>query len=122
MERCMIVDGSSVIRKVAKRILGSNEMLVVEAETGVQALAMARAQLPDYIIVDEALGDMNSADLIRQLRQLDQNRSLKIILCMIQMDLVLMTRAKRAGADEFLPKPFDRKQLMQQFSALRHAA
>ena len=40
MKRCMFVDDSSVIRKVAKRILGGPDLLVVEAATGYDALDM----------------------------------------------------------------------------------
>ncbi|RVA53175.1 response regulator, partial [Mesorhizobium sp. M7A.F.Ca.US.001.01.1.1] len=38
MKRCMFVDDSSVIRKVAKRILGGSEMIVIEAASGLDAL------------------------------------------------------------------------------------
>ena len=47
MKRCMIGDDSSVIRKVAKRILGGPDMVVVEAGGGREALAMCAADMPD---------------------------------------------------------------------------
>jgi hypothetical protein len=40
MKRCMFVDDSSVIRKVAKRILGGPDMVVIEAATGLDAVEM----------------------------------------------------------------------------------
>ena len=67
------------------------------------------AQMPDYIIVDTGMSDFNAEDLIRKLRKMDRNSKTKIIACMTQVDLVAMTRAKRAGADDFMLKPFDRK-------------
>lgn len=122
MERCMILDGSSVIRKVAKRILESEEVLVVEAKNAAEAVSMASAQMPEYIIVDAGVNDAKSEDLIRRLKAMDKDKVSKIISCMTEVDLVEMTRAKRAGADEFLLKPFDRRQLVSQFRTLRHAA
>ena len=44
MKRCMFVDDSSVIRKVAKRILGGPDMLVIEAATGFDALEHVRGR------------------------------------------------------------------------------
>ena len=66
MKRCMIVDDSSVIRKVAKRILTGPDMMVVEASTGAQALDMCLAQMPDIIVVDGGLTDMTTVEFIRQ--------------------------------------------------------
>ncbi|WP_018690114.1 response regulator [Ahrensia kielensis] len=118
----MVLDASSVIRKVAKRILTSEDMVVVEAKNSAEAISMASAQMPDYIIVDAGMNEGQSEDLIRQLRALDRKKDAKIICCMTQVDLAGMMRAKRAGADEFLLKPFDRKQLMSQFRTMRKAA
>lgn len=122
MEVCMILDASSVIRKVAKRILTSEDMAVVEAKNSAEAISMAAAQMPDYIIVDAGINDGQCDDLIRQLRKMDSKHEAKIICCMTQVDLAGMMRAKRAGADEFLLKPFDRHQLLGQFRTIRKAA
>lgn len=122
MEVCMILDASSVIRKVAKRILTSEDMAVVEAKNSAEAISMAAAQMPDYIIVDAGINDGQCDDLIRQLRTMDSKNEAKIICCMTQVDLAGMMRAKRAGADEFLLKPFDRHQLLGQFRTIRKAA
>ncbi len=122
MERCMILDASSVIRKVTKRILTDENLMFIEAESGAQALSMAAAQMPDYIIVDTGVSDFNAEDLIRKLRKMDRNSQTKIIACMTQVDLVAMTRAKRAGADDFMLKPFDRKSLLGQFRGMERVA
>lgn len=122
MERCMILDASSVIRKVTKRILTGEDLMFVEAENGAQALSMAAADMPDYVIVDTGITDFNVEDLIRKLRKMDKNCKTKIIASMTQVDLVSMTRAKRAGADDFMLKPFDRKMLLGQFRTFAHAA
>ena len=122
MEVCMVLDASSVIRKVAKRILTSDELIVIEAKNSVEAISMASAQMPDYIIVDAGINEGQSDDLIRQLRTMDTKKEAKIICCMTQVDLAGMMRAKRAGADEFLLKPFDRHQLLGQFRTIRKAA
>jgi CheY-like chemotaxis protein len=68
MKRCMFVDDSSVIRKVARRIPGGSDMLIIEAANGLDAVEMCAADMPDIIIVDGALPDMQAEDVIRRAR------------------------------------------------------
>lgn len=122
MNRCMIVDGSSVIRKVAKRILTGPEMLVVEAANGRQALDLCSAQMPDVIIVDGGLPDMAAVDFIREAVSMESTVRPRILLCVPQFDLGAIMRAKRAGAAGFLMKPFNRPQLLERFRQIQVAA
>ncbi len=59
MKRCLFVDDSAVIRKVAKRILGGPDLQIIEASTGFDAIAMCVGDMPDIIVVDGALPDMS---------------------------------------------------------------
>jgi two-component system chemotaxis response regulator CheY len=122
MKRCMIIDDSSVIRKVARRILGSPEMMVIEAGTGSEALAMCAADMPDVIVVDNSLPDMTAVDFIRQALAIDDHVKPHIMICMIELDIGAIMRAKRAGAKGFILKPFDRAQLLDAFRDMPKAA
>ena len=53
MKTCLVVDDSSVIRKVARRILEGLDFQIVEAEDGEQALEECRKQLPEAILLLE---------------------------------------------------------------------
>lgn len=122
MKRCMIVDDSSVIRKVAKRILTGPEMMVVEASTGAQALDMCTAQMPDIIVVDGGLTDMTTVEFIRQAVAIPSVIRPRIMICLPQFDLGAIMRAKRAGAAGFVLKPFNRPQLLERFRQFQAAA
>ena len=122
MKRCMIVDDSSVIRKVAKRILSGPEMLVVEAASGMEALAMCAAEMPDIIIVDTSLPDMIAVDFIRQAMVTDERVKPHIVVCMTEFDVGAIMRSKRAGAKGYILKPFNRTQLLDRFREMRIAA
>src|SRR5262249_13196832 len=52
MKTCLVVDDSSVIRKVARRILEGLEFEIAEAEDGEQALEACRASMPDAVLLD----------------------------------------------------------------------
>lgn len=121
MKRCMFVDDSSVIRKVAKRILGGPDMLVIEASTGHDAIAMCESDMPDFVIVDAGLPDMTAVDLIRSIREIPSPVVPQIALCLIEVDIGCIMRAKRAGAQGYFLKPFNRTQLLEGFRALQAA-
>jgi two-component system, chemotaxis family, chemotaxis protein CheY len=122
MRRCMVVDDSSVIRKVAKRILSGPEMIVVEAASGQEALAMCHADLPDVIVVDASLPDMDAVAFIREAMSIDPMHKPQVALCMTQFDIGAIMRAKRAGASGYLLKPFNRQQLLDRFRDMSMAA
>ena len=52
MKSCLVVDDSSVIRKVARRILEGMQFDIVEAVDGEQALGGCQRELPDAILLD----------------------------------------------------------------------
>ncbi len=122
MKRCMFVDDSSVIRKVAKRILGSADMLIIEAASGLDAVEMCSAEMPDFIVIDCALPDMSSAEVISQIRAIPSAIKPKIAVCLVELDVAAIMRAKRAGAQGFILKPFNRPQLLERFRTLDAAA
>jgi two-component system chemotaxis response regulator CheY len=121
MKRCMFVDDSAVIRRVAKRILGGANMLVIEAACGIEALDMCRAEMPDIIVVDNHLPDMGTVDFIRQVVHMNAYRKPYVMICLTELDVATIMRAKRAGAQGYLLKPFDREQLLERFSFVEAA-
>lgn len=122
MKRCLIVDDSSVIRKVAKRILAGPEMLVAEAATAGEAIDVCMTEIPEIIVVDHSLPDMDSAELIARLMALDPEVKPHILLCTCEFEIARIMRAKRAGARGYILKPFTRPQLLESFREFQVAA
>ncbi|AHK42303.1 putative two-component response regulator protein [Ensifer adhaerens OV14] len=120
MRRLMIADGSDVVRKVGKRILSGMGFLVYEAPSGLEALVRCEAELPNILVVDAGLE--GALDLIANIRRLPNGASVRIYYCVVEADLKKMMAGKRAGADDFLLKPFDRKILTSVFASQSMAA
>ncbi|MEN0088644.1 MAG: response regulator [Pseudomonadota bacterium] len=120
---CLIVDDSSVIRNVAERIFDSMGYNVIHAESGQAAREACMNDVPDLILVDWRLPEEDSTDLVRDLRASgsDEQRPF-IVFLTSEMDVGSMTRAKRAGADAFFMKPFDRASLSGKMHELGLAA
>jgi two-component system chemotaxis response regulator CheY len=65
MKTCLVVDDSSVIRKVARRILEGLEFEISEAEDGEQALDACQRRLPDAILLDWNMPKMDGYEFLR---------------------------------------------------------
>jgi two-component system, chemotaxis family, chemotaxis protein CheY len=109
MKRCLIVDDSSVIRKVARRILENFGFSVIEASDGRQALDACTKEMPEAILLDWNMPVMDGFDFLRALRSMPLGDKPKVVFCTTENDLAHIARAMHAGADEYIMKPFDKE-------------
>jgi two-component system, chemotaxis family, chemotaxis protein CheY len=109
MKTCLVVDDSSVIRKVARRILEGLEFQIVEAEDGEQALDACKKQLPEAILLDWNMPKMDGYEFLRSLRRLPGGDGPKVVFCTTENDVAHIARALHAGANEYIMKPFDKE-------------
>ena len=108
MKYCLVVDDSSVIRKVSRRILEDMRFRVSEAENGEKALDMCRAEMPDVVLLDWNMPVMDGYEFLTQVRQIPGGDEPKIIFCTTENDIAHISRALEAGANEYIMKPFDK--------------
>ena len=108
MKTCLVVDDSSVIRKVARRILEGLEFQIVEAENGEEAIESCKKNLPDAILLDWNMPKMDGYDFLRMLRRLPGGDQPKVVFCTTENDVAHIARALHAGANEYIMKPFDK--------------
>ncbi|UFZ01786.1 response regulator [Bradyrhizobium ontarionense] len=109
MKSCLVVDDSSVVRKIARRILEELGFSVVEAEDGEQALALCTKNLPDAILLDWNMPVMDGYDFLGRLRRLPDGDAPKVVFCTTENDIDHISRALNAGANEYIMKPFDKE-------------
>jgi two-component system chemotaxis response regulator CheY len=109
MKRCLIIDDSSVIRKVARRILEGFGFAVTEAADGRQALDACVSQMPEAILLDWNMPVMDGYEFLRALRAMPGGDRPKVVFCTTENDLAHIARAMHAGADEYIMKPFDKE-------------
>jgi len=109
MKQCLIIDDSSVIRKVARRILEGFEFAVIEAADGRQALDACVSRMPEAILLDWNMPVMDGYEFLRALRAMPGGDKPKVVFCTTENDLAHIARAMHAGADEYIMKPFDKE-------------
>ncbi|GAB2184524.1 response regulator [Roseibium sp. LAB1] len=109
MKQCLVVDDSSVIRKVARRILEDMNFEITEAEDGQQALDECRKTMPDAILLDWNMPVMDGLEFLTSLRAEEGGENPIVVFCTTENDVAHIARAIRAGANEYIMKPFDRE-------------
>ena len=108
MKTCLVVDDSSVIRKIASRILGAMDFRIIEAEDGEKALEVCKRGLPDAILLDWNMPIMDGYEFLGNLRRMPGGDAPKVVFCTTENGMDHISRALHAGANEYIMKPFDK--------------
>lgn len=116
MKRCLVVDDSEIVRKVARTLIESLKYTVDEAASGQEALDACKADMPDIIFLDWHMPGSNSIDLIKGIRHLGVFKRPYILYCMTENDGDILARATSAGIDDTIDKPFDRASVTSKFA------
>jgi two-component system cell cycle response regulator DivK len=103
----LIVDDNEKNRKLARDVLGAAGLATVEAGSGIEAVALATARLPDVILLDIGLPDMVGTEVARELRAGARTAHIPVValsaLSVAENDDWLLA----AGFAGFLNKPID---------------
>jgi two-component system chemotaxis response regulator CheY len=108
MKTCLMVDDSSVIRKIARNVLEEMNFRIVEAEDGEQALQVCKCELPDAVLLDWNMPVMDGYEFLSHLRRLPGGDRPKVVFCTTENNLDHISRALRGGANEYIMKPFNK--------------
>jgi two-component system, chemotaxis family, chemotaxis protein CheY len=122
LKRCLIVDDSDIVRRVARAIVESLRYEVVEAGSAQDALELAKSSQPDIIFLDWHMPATNTIELIKGLRQRGSVKPPYILFCMTEDDDQVLQQARSAGINDVIMKPFDRASVTAKFATFQIAA
>ena len=109
MKTCLVVDDSSVIRKVARRILEGLDSRSSKPRTAQQALDACRGADAGRGAARLEHADDGRLRIPRALRRLPGGDRPKVVFCTTENDVAHIARALHAGANEYIMKPFDKE-------------
>jgi two-component system chemotaxis response regulator CheY len=115
MKHCLIVDDSSSIRKVARRILEEANFRASEVYSRVDAVDFCRNEMPDCIVVDWQMPDGDAMKFLTKIRALPGGAQPTVMYLTSEYDEEDVARAMRSGADMHIMKPFTRESFMKPF-------
>lgn len=115
---CLVVDDSSVVRKVVSKIVQALGFEVVEAEDGKQALEKSKEVTPNVVMLDWNMPVMNGMEFLEEFRKNPDNAEVKVIFCTTEIDITKIMCAMEAGANEYIMKPFDEEIVKTKFQQI----
>ncbi|SDN56836.1 response regulator transcription factor [Geodermatophilus sp. DSM 45219] len=117
--RLLVVEDDDPIRTALRWALEDEGYDVAEAVSGEEAVAAVAAATPDVMVVDLMLGSMDGFAVIREVRR---DHDLPIIVVSARADTHDIVAALEAGADDYVTKPFEVKEITARLRALRRRA
>lgn len=121
MQHCIVVDDSGIIRQAARLIFESLGFRVSEAENVREALERI-SDPADLIVIDWQIPGDNVHDFIATVRQASPQMQPFILYLLTEIDPDDLARAFKAGADDYLLKPFNREIIEMKLHQIRVAA
>ena len=121
---CLVVDDSRVIRRVATSLLTDLGFEVAEAEHGADAIRFCERKVPDLILLDWNMPEMDGLCCLNTLRAMKLMPKPAVIMCTTENSLARIREALESGADEYIIKPYDRDVLagkLEQLGVLERA-
>ena len=111
-KRVLVVEDQEDNRKIIRDTLAPTDYEIIEAENGEQALAAIAKQRPDLILMDIQLPIMDGYEATRRIKADPALKSIPIIAVTSYALSGDETKAREAGCDDFVPKPYSPRELL----------
>lgn len=108
----LMVDDDEFQHKLLHRMLRDEDLELGVAKSGTEALAMLRRHLPDLILMDVALPDLDGLEVTRRIRAAAKFAAIPVLMVTGNSDKDVVMRSVKAGASGFVVKPFDKDALL----------
>ncbi len=114
--RILIIEDHLETRKVLETMLGK-EHEILSAENAVIGIDFARNKSPDLILLDVVLPILSGLDACSLMKQDEKTKRIPIILLSVKNTQADVAKGLSVGAEDYLPKPFDFRELQARIAA-----
>jgi two-component system chemotaxis response regulator CheY len=123
--RTLIVDDSTVMRKIVERSLrqaGLDPLVAYEAGSGTEGLEVLKVKQVDLILSDINMPSMDGLEFLRQIRAQNLAPGVPVVMITTESSEEHVKQAILAGAQGYIRKPFTADQVKERVLSLLHAA
>ena len=114
----LVVDDFDDARLLLRTWLERRGFRVVEAENGLQAINQAQTELPDLIIMDVQMPQLDGLSATRRIRDLKSMNSVPIVAVSAYGADLFRDQALAAGCNEYVSTPFEQKYFRREYTSL----
>ncbi len=120
MKKILIVDDQPEVRELVEVTLRIGDYAIFQAGDGSQALSIARAELPDLILLDVMMPNspIDGFEVCRRLKSEPTTQSINVVMLTARGQGIDREMGKQVGADDYFTKPFSPLQLMNKVEKL----
>jgi two-component system, cell cycle response regulator DivK len=111
--RALVVDDYVDAREMYAEFLSFKGFEVVQAENGLQAVAQATSLLPDFILLDLALPDIDGIEVTRRLKKAPETAAIPIIMLTANAQPRMLEEARKVGCAAVVVKPCTPEELLE---------
>jgi len=112
MKTILIVEDNEKNMKLARDLLQAKGYATLEAVNGIDGVRLAKQHVPDLVLMDIQLPDINGIEAYEQLRADASTAAIPIVAFTASVTPVDRTRVMQAGFDGFLSKPINIKEFL----------
>ncbi|EAW33618.1 response regulator [Lyngbya sp. PCC 8106] len=112
MKRILVIEDESDVREIILDILEAEEFSVIGAENGKEGVRLALEHLPDLVICDVMMPEMDGYDVLKILREEKTTSTIPFVFLTAKATRENIRQGMNLGADDYLTKPFSRKDLL----------
>ena len=121
-KRILVVEDQEDNRRILRDMLTSADYEITEAENGEEALAAAAKQRPDLVLMDIQLPIMDGYEATRRIKADPTLKDVPVIAVTSYALSGDEEKARAAGCDDFVPKPYSPRQLLAKIRQYRAIA
>lgn len=112
MKKILIVDDSRTVRDSLKFFLKEGGFDVLEGSDGVEALKVLETSVPDLIITDVNMPNMDGLTLLKNIRTMEKHKFTPVLVLTTESQQSIMEKGKELGATGWIVKPFNSDKVM----------